>query len=226
MSSSLVGILLGMVVGLRHAFEPDHLTAVATLATEAKDARKGAMLGALWGLGHTLSLVGVGIALILIGVVLPERLAATFELGVCVMLVVLGARSLWVASRLGPRGPIHAHEHGEHLHTHAGAQPHVHVGARTLALRPLVVGLVHGLAGSGAVTALVFAELPSNVTRIVYIALFGLGSVAGMAIASGLVGMSFRSLDRSRRWLSYGAGAFSIIAGIVWSIPLVSLVAA
>ena len=86
-----------------------------------------------------------------------------------------------------------------------------------------MVGLIHGLAGSGAVTALVFAELHGNVTRIVYIALFGLGSVAGMAIASGVVGMSFRQLDRSRRWLSFGAGAFSIVAGIVWSIPLFSL---
>lgn len=226
MSSSLVGILLGLVVGLRHAFEPDHLTAVATLAAEAKDVRRGALLGAMWGIGHTVSLVAVGIALLVIGVVLPERLAAGFELCVCAMLVVLGIRALVVATRLGPRGPIHAHEHGEQLHTHAGAQPHVHVGTRTLAVRPLVVGLVHGLAGSGAVTALVFAALPSNVMRIAYIALFGFGSVAGMAIASGVLGMSFRAMDRSRRWLSFGAGAFSIIAGIVWSIPLVALVAA
>jgi len=223
MSSSLVGVLLGLVVGLRHAFEPDHLTAVATLATESRDAKRGAVLGALWGLGHTLSLVIVGIVLIAIGAAVPERLGAWFELAVCGMLVILGVRAIVRARTLGPIGSVHAHSHNGEAHVHAGANAHVHVGSWILALRPLAVGLVHGLAGSGALTALVFAELPSASARLVYIALFGLGSIAGMAAASALVGVSLRAVERSRRGITVFAGVVSIGLGIVWSVPLWSI---
>ena len=187
-------MLLGLVVGLRHAFEPDHLTAMATLVTETRDPRRGAMLGALWGLGHTISLVLVGAILIAIGAVLPVRVAIVFELGVSVALVVLGVRAL--------RG-----------HRHTEADAHVHV-------RPLVVGLVHGLAGSGALTALVFAQLPSTAERIAYISVFGAGSIAGMAGASALVGVSLGTMQRGRRWLTVAAGVLSIGLGIAWSVPL------
>jgi hypothetical protein len=223
MSSSLAGVLLGLAVGLRHAFEPDHLTAVATLATETRDAKRGALLGALWGLGHTLSLVIVGIVLIAIGAALPVRLGAWFELGVCAMLVLLGVRAIVRSRELGPLGAVHTHAHGSHTHVHAGADPHVHVGRGIFALRPLAVGLVHGLAGSGALTALVFAELPSTSARIAYIALFGMGSIAGMAGASALVGASLRAMDGARRGLTLVAGVVSIGLGLVWSMPLWSL---
>jgi hypothetical protein len=216
-------MLLGLAVGLRHAFEPDHLTAIATLASEARGARRGAMLGALWGLGHTASLVAVGVILLGVGAVMPSRVAAWFELGVCAMLVVLGVRAMVRAWRQGGAGPVHVHSHRGHAHFHAGVARHVHLRGRVVAVRPLLVGLVHGLAGSGALTALVFAELKGNVARVAYISLFGAGSVIGMAIASALVGASVHRLDRGQRWLGLGAGALSVGLGIAWSLPLWSL---
>jgi hypothetical protein len=216
------GALLGVLLGLRHAFEPDHLTAVSTMVIESRDARRGALLGAIWGLGHTISLVAVGALLLITGAVLPERTAALFELGVAAMLVSLGVRALYLAAREGSDGDVHRHRHGSDEHIHAAADSHLHVGGRALAWRPLVVGLLHGLAGSGAITALVFAELPTLSARVVYIALFGLGSIAGMAIASGLAGASIQRLaatTRRRRTIAFATGALSIGLGIAWAIP-------
>src|SRR5690242_14425013 len=109
--SSVSGILLGLLVGLRHAFEPDHLTAMATLVGDRPGARRGAVLGAIWGVGHTVSLVIVGAVLILAGEQLPLRVAAAFELAVAVLLVGLGVRTIrnaLLASRLGP-SRVHSH---------------------------------------------------------------------------------------------------------------------
>src|SRR2546422_7647484 len=187
----LTGSALGSLLGLRHALEPDHLTAVSTLMTTAPGERNGvraAMLGAFWGLGHTLSLVVVGAVLVVLRAEMPARMSDLFELFVAIMLVGLGIRAIVLAVRQGPVGPTHAHHHGHLVHTHAGATPHVHVGRWTLARRPLLVGAVHGLAGSGALTALVVATLPSTVTRLSYLALFGVGSTVGMAALSGLFG--------------------------------------
>lgn len=223
MSSSVLGLLLGLLVGLRHAFEPDHLTAVATLATDARDAKRGAILGAWWGLGHTVSLVIVGIVLIGANAVMPAHIAARFELGVCAMLIVLGVRAIYRGIKLGVVGPTYQHTHSGVPHVHAGVSSHLHVGRHVVAPRPLMVGLVHGLAGSGALTAIVFAELPGTSARVAYIAVFGIGSVAGMAIASAIVGVSMRALVRSQRWLTLGAGMASIVLGVVWSVPLWSL---
>jgi high-affinity nickel-transport protein len=216
-SASFAGIVLGILVGLRHAFEPDHLTAVSTLVTEASSARRGAALGALWGLGHTVSLVVVGMILLVAGASLPERVAAGFELAVSAMLIGLGARSIVRASV-----PAQAH-----AHAHADAVPHLHVAGRIVAWRPLVVGLVHGLAGSGALTALVFAQLPTTALRLVYISLFGAGSVAGMAIASGLAGASLHAAVRRRgvaRSLALATGALSIVVGCLWAVPMLKVV--
>lgn len=226
MFTSFAGVLLGLAVGLRHAFEPDHLTAMATLISETRDPRRGAALGALWGLGHTVSLVVVGAILMAVGAVLPVRLALAFELAVSGVLIVLGARAMINAWREGLRGPPRAHAHGHRGHLHPGPDDHVHLAGRALAWRPLAVGLIHGLAGSGALTALVFAELPSNTARLSYIAVFGLGSVAGMAAASAVVGASLGAMRRGQRWLTLGAGALSICLGVVWAVPLISQLSA
>jgi high-affinity nickel-transport protein len=226
MFASVGGILLGVLLGLRHAFEPDHLTAVSTLIVETRDVRRGALLGAVWGLGHTASLVVVGTLLLLTGAVLPERTAALFELGVATMLVILGVRSVSLAIREGTRGLEHRHHHGAAEHVHASPDAHVHVAGRTLAWRPLLVGLVHGLAGSGAITALVFAELPTFTSRLAYIALFGIGSIAGMSIASGVAAGSLRHLavtPRRRRGIVLASGMLSITLGIVWALPQIAL---
>jgi high-affinity nickel-transport protein len=206
MSPTALGIVIGILVGLRHAFEPDHLTAVSTLVSETRDVRHGALLGVLWGLGHTISLVVVGMILAFVGATLPPRAGTVFELGVAVMLVLLGARAIAVALR------------GGRDHAHARTV----VGRRW---RPFAVGLIHGLAGSGALTALVFAQLPGAIARIVYIGLFGAGSIAGMAIASGVAGATLQLVvrsDRVRRQIGVATGGVSIAVGLLWGIPLVS----
>jgi hypothetical protein len=215
-ASTAIGILLGLLVGLRHSFEPDHLTAVSTLVGETRDLRGGAMLGAMWGIGHTLALVAVGAILLLVGASLPERAAVIFELGVAGMLLVLGARAIVVALRAAADHRTHGH-----AHDHRPA-------ARALSWRPLAVGLVHGLAGSGALTAIVFAELPGAGARLIYMLLFGLGSIAGMALASGTAGVALRVIARSggtRRGLGLATGALSITVGVLWAIPLWSRLA-
>lgn len=209
MSTTAIGIVLGLLVGLRHSFEPDHLTAVSTLVGDTHDLRGGALLGALWGVGHTLALVAVGGVLVIVGASLPARAAAAFELGVAAMLLALGVRAIIIAFRAG-HGRDHRHRHG-------------HGGLRAHAWRPLAVGLVHGLAGSGALTAIAFAELPGTGARLLYMALFGLGSVAGMAFASGAAGATLRVVARSsgaRRGLGIATGALSVAVGVLWAIPL------
>lgn len=210
MTSTAIGIVLGLLVGLRHSFEPDHLTAVSTLVGETHNLRGGALLGALWGVGHTLALVAVGGILMMVGASLPERAAVIFELCVAGMLLVLGARAIAVALGAAP-----------HPHAHAAAPGGA--ARRTRAWRPLAVGLVHGLAGSGALTAIAFAELPGVAARLTYMVLFGVGSIAGMVLASGAAGVALRIVARSRgtrRGLGLATGALSITVGVLWSIPL------
>jgi hypothetical protein len=224
LSSSALGSLLGM----RHALEPDHLTAVSTLVASSPDERGGyraAMLGAFWGLGHTLSLLAVGAVLVLLRAELPASISDVFELFVAMMLIGLGLRAIALAVRQGPVGPTHAHHHGHVVHTHAGTTPHVHVGRWTLARRPLLVGAVHGLAGSGALTALVLATLTSTTARLTYMALFGFGSTLGMAALSGLLGWPVARLGSNRtlgRTISVVVGCMSIALGVFWGYPLTS----
>jgi high-affinity nickel-transport protein len=224
----LTGSALGSLLGMRHALEPDHLTAVSTLMTSVPGERSGvraAMLGASWGVGHTLSLVIVGAVLVVLRTAMPARVADLFEMFVAVMLVGLGIRAIVLAVRQGPIGPAHTHHHGHVVHKHAGATPHVHVGRWTLARRPLLVGAVHGLAGSGALTALVLATLTSTAARITYMTLFGFGSTLGMAILSGLLGWPLAKIGANRmmtRALSFAVGCVSIGLGVFWGYPLTS----
>jgi len=219
--TSLVPGLLGLTLGVRHAFEPDHLAAVSTLATEQKSARAGLLLGAWWGLGHTLSLLAVGGSLALLEAKMPERLGLAFEVLVGVMVVGLGLRALKRAVAEGRRGVTTTHAHFGEVHTHASPGDHLHLRGWTLATRPLLVGLMHGLAGSGALTALVLAELPTAEARLGYIALFGLGSVAGMALLTGLAGLPLMRVARAPRaaaLLLGVAGVLSVGIGGFWAI--------
>jgi ABC-type nickel/cobalt efflux system permease component RcnA len=224
MTVTLTGALLGIVLGARHALEPDHLAAVAVLAADSPGVRRGAWLGAIWGIGHSLSLFAVGLLLTLTAAVMPDRLADVFELGVAVMLMVLGARAVARSLREGRVGPrVHHHHHGG-AHAHEGPHAHLHVGRWTFAQRPLLIGLVHGLAGSGALTALVFAELPSHAARLLFMALFGFGSALGMAVVSGLAGFPLARLGRdprTARAVFAAAGLMSAVFGAFWGWPLV-----
>ena len=219
------GWLLGLLLGMRHALEPDHLTAVSTLVAENRHSRRGLWLGAFWGLGHTLALLVVALVLAALHARMPDRLADVFELGVACMLVFLGVRSIRRGLREGRAGDVHAHAHGGVTHTHRAPVAHVHVGHWTFARRSLLVGLVHGLAGSGALTALVVAELPTTAARLAYIALFGFGSVMGMAILSGLIGWPVARLARKpgvARGFLLTAGSLSTILGCFWGAPLLA----
>lgn len=219
MIQALLPSLLGVALGMRHALEPDHLAAVSTLATEQKNARAGVLLGALWGVGHSLSLLVVGGTLAVLGAQMPERVEQGFELAVAVMIIGLGIRAVLRALREGRAGPELPHSHGAISHTHAAAREHLHVRGWTLATRPLLIGVLHGLAGSGALTALVLAELPSSGARLSYIALFGAGSVVGMALLTGLAGVPLMRLARSPRLASallMLTGVVSTVVGAWW----------
>jgi hypothetical protein len=214
---------LGSLLGMRHALEPDHLAAVSTLVTGERSNYKAALLGACWGLGHTLTLVAAGAVLVVLRADMPARLSDAFELSVALMLIGLGLRAIYLAARQGPTGPSHVHHHGHVVHVHQGAPAHVHIGAWTLARRPLIVGAVHGLAGSGALTALVLATLPSTAARLTYMVVFGLGSTLGMAALSGLLGWPLARAGSHRglaRGVSLAVGLVSTVLGLAWGYPL------
>jgi hypothetical protein len=222
LAASLASIVLGLGLGARHAFEPDHLAAIGVLAAEAPGARRSALLGALWGIGHSAALLVVGLALAALSAGMPDRLANALELGVSSMLIVLGARAVVRAARSGRLGPAVPHAHGTIGHAHHGSGDHVHVGRFVLSRRPLLIGMIHGLAGSGALTALVFAELPGPAARLSFMALFGIGSVVGMATVSGLVGWPLARLLRrpaAARMVAASAGALCTLVGVLWGIP-------
>ena len=215
---------LGSLLGMRHALEPDHLAAVSTLVTAHGDERSGykaALLGACWGLGHTTSLVAVGAALVVLRAEMPTYASDLFELFVALMLVGLGLRAMYLAARQGPAGPAHVHHHGHRVHVHPGAPAHIHIGTWTLARRPLLVGAVHGLAGSGALTALVLATLPTTAARLSYMVLFGLGSTLGMAALSGLLGWPLARAGKHQavaRGLSFAVGLGSLALGVYYGL--------
>lgn len=216
---------LGSLLGMRHALEPDHLAAVSTLVTGERSTWKAAFLGMCWGLGHTLTLVAVGAVLVILRAEMPARMSDVFEFGVALMLIGLGLRAIYLAACQGPAGPVHVHHHGGIVHVHRGAPAHIHIGAWTLARRPLFVGAIHGLAGSGALTALVLATLPSTSARLTYMAVFGLGSTLGMAALSGLLGWPLARAGSHRalaRGVSLAVGCVSTVLGLAWGYPLVA----
>jgi len=226
----MIGLLsscaLGAAVGAQHALEPDHLAAVTTMV--ADHPRRAAWMGALWGLGHAAALTIVGFVLIAARAELPAQAAAGLELAVAAMLIVLGTRNLVRAWSIGTGGPVVTHRHGARLHSHAADQRagHVHVAGVAVAVRPLVVGLIHGLAGSGGLAALAVARMPSTATALAYIALFGIGSIAGMAMVSGAFGVALGRVIMGRtRMMVAATGAVSIACGLLWGwSPLIALV--
>jgi hypothetical protein len=217
---------IGSLLGVRHALEPDHLAAVSTLVSRDDTQRGGmraAWLGVCGGVGHTTSLLIVGVALIVLRAEMPAAASVFFEFGVAAMLVALGLRTIRSAARSGIEGPTHMHRHGGVVHRHPGVPAHVHIGAWTLARRPLLVGALHGLAGSGALTALVLATLPSTAARLTYIALFGLGSTASMAVLSGMLGWPLARLGSHHtvaRGVMLIVGCLSTALGVVWGYRL------
>ena len=207
---------LGALLGMRHALEPDHLAAVSTLMTGERSSAKAAWLGACWGLGHTLTLFAAGGLLVIMQAEMPAIVARVFEVGVVVLLIGFGLRAIHQGARRVPAGSTHTHRP-------PGTSSLFRVD-RWTAARPFLVGAVHGLAGSGALTAVVAIALPSTMTRLGYLFLFGVGSTAGMAVLSGLLGWPLARLGANlwfTRTVSLVVGCVSTALGLVWATPII-----
>lgn len=223
-SFSVVSVVaFGFVLGLKHAVDADHLAAVSTMASERHSLLGSSLIGALWGLGHTISLIIAGIVVIVLHFQISERMTQALEFGVGLMLVGLGVNALRKLAH-GGHVHIHVHEHGGHLHAHPhlhdGAhkeEPHTHHGLR-FGARPLLVGLVHGLAGSAALMLLVLTTISSPLVGLLYIVIFGIGSIGGMMIMSTLFALPARltatRFTRANYALRCLAGLFSLSFGL------------
>ena len=226
MTPSIVAVLaIGGLLGLRHAFEPDHLAAVSTLATRPDGRRlwPAARLGLIWGAGHTVTVGTVALLVIALGVRLPASLWPAAELVVAALLIVLGGLVIWRYIR--GRWHMHLHSHQDatagphlHLHSHTADPSHSHKHATVDARRSLGFGVAHGLAGSGAIAALLVAAVPETAARLAYFAAFGAGTIIGMLGVSLTLSVLVRlAASRGTRWatlLHVGAAAGSVVAGV------------
>jgi hypothetical protein len=218
MDASLLPALgLGFLLGLTHALDADHVAAVGTLVSESSGLRRSSLLGASWGLGHSLSLLVAGLLVLGLRFTIPPRFSAAAEFAVGLMLVGLGARAIWSVLR-EKRLHWHLDERGgiRHLHLHAhapaGGAGHDHAHPLRLQRRPLLIGCLHGLAGSGPLTLLVLSTLSSPLAGLAYLGLFSLGSIAGMTLLSGL--LSFPIAYAVRRGAAF-AGQVRMVAGSI-----------
>lgn len=230
----MFGILgLGFLLGMQHALEADHIAAVSSIAARRSHIADIVKHGLTWGLGHTLTLFAFAGAAILLGRAIPETVARPIETAVGIMLIGLGAHVLW---RL-LRDRVHFHRHGHadgtvhfHAHSHAGeTAPHahnVHAHAHGFRWRTLLVGLMHGMAGSAALLVLTVTQAASPAIGLGYIALFGIGSMIGMGALSTVIALplavSARSLTWANRALQGAVGLATIAIGIMTVVETVS----
>ncbi len=264
MISVLSIIALGFFLGMRHATDPDHVIAVTTIVSRERSIGPAAWIGALWGLGHTITIFAVGAGIILVGWVIPTRLGLSMEFSVGLMLILLGILNLtgimqWINDQFSTAHDgsafvhSHPHSHGDYVHTHLHVhepESHAHAPEKTplgfldrvfgklgiyQVLRPLVVGLVHGLAGSAAVALLVLTTIRQPRWAVVYLLVFGIGTIAGMMLITAAIAVPFTyvsnrfsNLNRGLRvatgLLSLGFGLFltyqiGIVNGLFTSHP-------
>jgi high-affinity nickel permease len=210
---------LGFLLGMQHALEADHIAAVSSIA--ARRAHLGEIVkhGLTWGLGHTITLFAFAGAAMLLGRAIPESLAQPIEAGVGLMLVGLGAHVLWRLWR--DRVHFHAHAHGDgtahiHVHSHRGeTAPHAqasHDHLHGFRWRTLLVGLIHGMAGSAALIVLAASQAPNAAAGLGYIALFGIGSMLGMGALSAVIAVP---LVASARWLTWANRVLQGAVGLI-----------
>jgi high-affinity nickel permease len=256
--TSLIAILgFGFLLGMRHATDPDHVIAVSTIVSRERSIVKAGLIGALWGVGHTVTILIVGAAIILLGIAIPTRLGLTMEFSVGLMLILLGILNLtgalaWITDKFSPAHPqvvgshAHLHEHDAklHLHWHSHAGEAQHHGeslqppgwfdksaakaqksgaSRTKlglfhTLRPLFIGLVHGLAGSAAVALLVLSTIHNPKWAVLYLLIFGIGTVAGMMLITAVISLPFTFAGYKFAWLNrgliVGSGVLSLAFGL------------
>jgi len=243
MLSLLSIVALGFFLGMRHATDPDHVIAVTTIVARHRTLKHAAVIGACWGVGHTLTILFVGGGIILFGWVIPTRVGLSMEFSVGLMLILLGVLNLtgilrWIteavvpASDKDPGGPVHVHPHTHrgYIHTRAPA-PDVDLHERAGAtvppngirgifgrlgayhvLRPLVVGIVHGLAGSAAVALLVLATIHDAKWALGYLFLFGLGTIVGMILITFGIVLPFA---RTEQKVARFNGVISVASGLL-----------
>jgi high-affinity nickel permease len=244
----MIGLLsilaVGFFLGMRHATDPDHVIAVTTIVSNQRNSMRAALIGAFWGVGHTLTIFVVGAGIILFNLEIPVRIGLSMELSVAVMLIILGLLNIAGFLRAMPVSSIQTHD-GEiahsHLHSHGSvihSHPHVHqldghkpdnvplgwmdrvFGTSRLYqyLRPFVVGVVHGLAGSAAVALLVLTTIRNVHWAIAYLLIFGVGTIAGMMLITMSLASAFRVVVRSRqkfsRRLALASGLLSLGFGL------------
>jgi len=250
MVSGIAILLIGFVLGMRHATDPDHVIAVSTIISRERSLSRAALIGAFWGLGHTITIGIVGTAIIFFNFVIPPRVGLTMEFAVGLMLVLLGILNLtglskWLSEKFSPAHPhivgehAHLHEHNSrvhyHWHYHAPANEH-HADALPEpkwmaaplaklgffhALRPLFIGIVHGLAGSAAVALLVLSTIREPHWGIFYLLIFGLGTIAGMMLITLALAVPFSYAGTRFAWVSQslvtGSGLLSLGFGLFLS---------
>ena len=244
----LPALLLGLLFGIQHATDADHVIAVATIVARTRRFSAGALVGAFWGIGHTVTITVVGTLIVVFHVAFPPAVALSFELAAAAMLILIGALRIVSAFRDTDPVPVahlsesHAHDAERpalhsHLHAHAGVvhrHPHVHPPARLLralqtvgpaqAARSAVVGLVHGLAGSAAIALLVLSTMRTTAGAIGYLILFGGGTILGMTAITGLLSLPLTvhapRVWRGRQALSVATGALSVGFGVYLAVQI------
>ena len=225
----LAALILGFLLGLKHATDADHVVAVSTIVGEDRNVWRGIWVGGAWGLGHTTPLMILGIVILTFRGLLDgyESIAHVFEFGVGVMMILLGVQVFWNLAR----GRLHVHEHSHdnthHVHIHAthdpAADPEVesghgffHLGRPFFRVKSFGIGVVHGLAGSAAVMLVLLQTLPSFWAGVGYLILFGVGTVLSMGVITLLLGVPFalvRNVNRASRAVSGVAGLASVLFG-------------
>jgi ABC-type nickel/cobalt efflux system permease component RcnA len=226
-------LAVGFFLGMRHATDPDHVIAVTTIVSNQRNGLRAALIGAFWGVGHTLTIFVVGAGIILFNLVIPARVGLSMELSVAVMLIILGLMNVAGFLRLMPAGSnqnqdgeevirSHPYSHGDDIHSHPHdhqpeAHPHPHdptplawmdrafgrIGLYQY-LRPFVVGVVHGLAGSAAVALLVLTAIRNLHWAIGYLLIFGVGTIAGMMLITMSIASAFTMAGKGRQKVSHG----------------------
>jgi high-affinity nickel-transport protein len=221
--SSFVGIvLLGLFLGMRHSTDPDHVIAVSTIASRERSVGQGAMIGVLWGVGHTFTIFMVGSAIILFGLAIPPRVGLSMEFSVALMLILLGLLNLtgalrWLAERFGPADRGGTPDAAGNKLEGSFDRLMSRYGSYQV-FRPLVIGLVHGLAGSAAVALLVLSTIRSPLWAIAYLLVFGIGTVIGMMLMTSAMALPVawtgKHFEAAGRYLSPLSGIVSTAFGL------------
>lgn len=227
---SFVGIvLLGLFLGMRHSTDPDHVVAVSTIVSRERSVRHAALIGVLWGVGHTLTISLVGSAIILFGLVIPPRIGLSMEFSVALMLILLGVLNLtgvlrWLTQKFTPTSQFME----KSIASREAAEAAVSSGHRLVSqfglyqlLRPLVVGLVHGLAGSAAIALLVLSTIRSPLEAIAYLIVFGIGTIAGMMLMTTAIALPIAFTGNRFACAGHYLGVFSGVVSTAFGMFLV-----